>query len=143
MEPLEEMLRAVTVIWEETLAGGTEGVEARAIAGCRAVLAAVEQVAPSLGMVLFGEEQLAQQFHREHFGPLLERSDAVASGMAECTTGHRLDGIVAHMVFGTCLSVAIDARLRGVPLDLDALSVRLARMILAGVASVAPAEAQS
>ena len=139
VEPLEQMIGSLVGLWE-TASADADNAEVQAIAGFRAVLSTMVDVLPSLGMILFSDEEIATRFYRDHLYPLVERGDEVASDLVERKTGKPLDGVVVHMVFGSCMSLALDAWLRKVPLDVDGLADRLGRITFSGVMATATEE---
>ena len=48
--------------------------------------------------------------------------------------GKQPDVFIVHLTFGTSISLCLDAWLRQVPLDIDALADQMSQMILFGLA---------
>lgn len=86
----------------------------------RQLISTLEEVLPLLGLVLFGDPQVAERFYRENFTAAMDR---LADAWREVGKRHRFDvpwpELSARAVMGTALMLALDNKYQGT-LDRDA-----------------------
>lgn len=74
------------------------------------LVATLEEVLPLLGLVLFGDPQVAQRFYRENFAPSVDRLAEAWRAVAQ-RHGHELESadVSARAVMGMALAMALDS----------------------------------
>ena len=77
----------------------------------RHLVSTLEEVLPLLGLVLFGDPEVARTFHRGHFAAAMDRL-AEAWGKVGDRYGHALESpeISARVVMGTALLLSLESR---------------------------------
>ena len=112
VEPLREAIDSLVAASEVVDRDGPMSLErqrASLAALYRQLSATLEEVLPLLGLVLFGDPEVARRFYREHFSVAMDR---LAEAWA--TVEHRnggpagLSGISARAVMGTALILALE-----------------------------------
>ncbi len=85
----------------------------------RQLISTLEEVLPLLGLVLFGDPQVARRFYREHFQAAMDRL-AQAWKAVEARYGYELESpeIAARAVMGTALMLALESHHNG-KFDMD------------------------
>jgi AcrR family transcriptional regulator len=80
----------------------------------RQLISTLEEVLPLLGLVLFGDPQVARRFYREHFQAAMDRL-AQAWKDVEARYGYELESpeIAARAVMGTALMLALESHHNG------------------------------
>jgi AcrR family transcriptional regulator len=75
----------------------------------RQLISTLEEVLPLLGLVLFGDPEVARRFYKENFAPSMDRL-ARAWGEVEGRYGYELESpdISARAVMGTALMLALE-----------------------------------
>ena len=141
LEPLQGMMDELLGMWERAVADGPGSDDAKVLEGYTALLRTMAEVVPSLGMILYSDEDAARAFYRDHFYPLVQRGHEAASAFAARATGHGFDETVMHALLGMCINVVTDAWLRQVPLDVDAAAGTLSRLTMLGLRGMQPESA--
>lgn len=90
---------------------GTAEMRARSVSFYRDLLAAMEDVGPLLGIVLFGDQESAMRYYRERLEPLFDRIVGLTRDLSgNWKHGDFDDQLLHRAIFGSCWMVAIDAR---------------------------------
>lgn len=101
------------------------------------LLAVMRDVAPLLGLMLFGEQEDSQRYWLESLGPALERIREVARRNLSVWSHRDFEpDLVVDTIFGTAFFLAIEDRFRTAePRDLDRTARNLCNVLFDGMAS--------
>jgi TetR/AcrR family transcriptional regulator len=100
------------------------------------LLVAMEEVAPLLGLVLFGDHESGQRYWRELIKPALDRIRAVARRNLAVWTHREYDpDLVVDTIFATTFFLALEDRFdNGKQRDLRATADKLSDLLFTGMA---------
>lgn len=99
------------------------------------LLRAMVEMAPMLGVVLFGDLEVGREFYQEKLLPTLEIVEsAVVAGLD--TFDHRTFQVATAVrsTLWACFGLALDARFRASPLDVEQVARELTTLVFEGIA---------
>jgi hypothetical protein len=96
------------------------------------------EIVPLLGVALF--EKGGRAFYRDRLVPLLDRAGRDADELlASWPVRQQIDGRTAFtMTFGMHLGLALDAHMRGEPIEVEPLSAAVADVVVRGLSRSSP-----
>ena len=98
------------------------------------LLETLEDSLPLLGVVLFADRQTGAAFYRDRVAVLLDSiADVAKSNLASWSHREFAPEVIATAVFGMCWGLAMDATLRGRPLDVDAATEEICDLVFHGL----------
>lgn len=137
VEPLEEAVARLVVVSgippEELDVTGEVMIE-RTRAFLRDLVDVLEEIAPLLGVMLFGDVGNATEHYGEQVTPLLERITEVVGSNLDSWSHRDFDvPLLVRIVFGSMWFEAVHARLAGRPLEKDRVADEIAQLIIRGL----------
>lgn len=100
----------------------------------RDLVEVLEESAPLLGAMLFGDVTRAPTRLRDHVTPFLERTSAVVATNLDWWPHRDFDPqVLTRVIFGGVWFETLNARLTGAPLDKDRLADELSRLVVHGL----------
>lgn len=140
--PLEEAVAAVVELSgeppEEFDETGRE-MHQRTKAFFSDFLGVMEEVAPMLGVMMFGDADVAESYFRERIEPSLDKvADVVVANLQAWNHRDFDPRLVVDMAFGMVWFLALSARLSGRELDREAVAEQITSMCLYGIALTDP-----
>lgn len=101
----------------------------------RNMLAAMEEIAPLLGLLLFGNSSTSGEYFRERVEPLIVANQSIIERSMPYWSHVNFDSrLASEMGFAITFFRATVARLSGQKLDLDTEAAALAKIIMYGLA---------
>jgi AcrR family transcriptional regulator len=98
------------------------------------LLLVMDEVAPLLGIVLFGDADSASEYYRRRISPSLDGVKQVIDANLDSWTHREFDAeLLIHGVFGMAWFLSITAHLGGPRWDLDRAATQIASVLLEGV----------
>jgi TetR/AcrR family transcriptional regulator len=136
-EPLRAAVAATTAKAIPPFDAGGDVMREHTEAFIYDLLAAMEEVGPLLGVVLFGEQQTGQKYWRELIEPMLDQVHAIAR--RNMPIWHHRDydpELAVDTIFGATFFLAIQDRFSGgKPPDLRLTARRLCTLLFEGMAA--------
>lgn len=135
--PLEEAVAAMVansgIPPQEFDAAGTVMRE-RTTQGIENLLRAMEEIAPLLGIVLFGDIDVASKYYRERVAPSLRRVEEVVDAHRRAWSHRDFDvELLVHLVFGMAWFTVLADRFNGRERDFRATAETIASLVIDGL----------
>jgi TetR/AcrR family transcriptional regulator len=141
LEPVEVMIGQLTDLTRTLVAEPTAAERRRRFEAMHeVVLRTCVEIVPLLGVALF--EKGGRAFYRDRLVPLLDRAGRDADELlASWPVRQQIDGRTAFtMTFGMHLGLALDAHMRGEPIEIEPLSAAVADVVVRGLSRSSAAE---
>lgn len=134
LEPVEAMISELADLTAATASETSPAARRRRVTAMHElVVRTCVQIVPLFGVAVFADGGRA--FYRDRLVPVLDRAGESATELLRSwPVRQQLDGRTAFtMTFGMYLGLALDAHMRGEPLDVEALSAALADVVVRGL----------
>jgi AcrR family transcriptional regulator len=136
-QPLEDTvarLTAVSGVPPETFDVSGEVMRKRTTEFIEELFEAMDDVAPLLGIVLFGDADVAAAWFCDHVSPALRTVQDVVTANARAWAHREFDAeLVVQLVFGAIWFLALADRLGGIRRDHETAATKIATLLIDGL----------